>query len=307
MRELGVGWFRFDVPWRELAPLRPGGDRYDRNAASSADWGGYRWEPLDRIIDCLAEASISPLPVVSNTPDWAMGEDAFDPAAPPSRPEFFEDLARALVARYRGKVSHWELWNEPDHPHSWSGSLAEYVRLVLEPGAHSVWGGGPECRVLLGGLADHRNLESLHRAGGASLYDVASVHHYPSKACVRHVRRAVNHVRSVARDGGRSGSDPRPVWLTECGIATRPPSSPSGFGGTTDESGQASFVQSLYTTVPADAIFLYQLRDTAIVDCHGRTLKEVYWGLVSSDSRRRKAAFAAYQEAVTPVRAFRSG
>ena len=295
MEELGVNVFRFDVPWREVAPERPGKAGYQRATAADPDWSGYRWERLDRILETLLKGAITPVPVISHAPAWATEARGTSPASPPEQPEFFADLMAALAARYRGRVLHWELWNEPDHPHSWTGTLADYVDLVLEPGSVAVRSQAPECAVLLGGLASEHSLEAIHRAGGGPLYDIASVHSYPPVASVRSVRRAVSRVRWVLeKEGCRS----RPVWLTECGINTAAPSPPSDFGGITDEPGQARFIQALYESVAADAIFLYQMRDTAIFDGPGALLKRVYWGLLG-DQARRKPGFEAYRAALT--------
>ena len=292
INELGAQAFRFDLPWREVAPSRPGSGAYEAAAATNPAWPGYRWARLDAIVEALEEVGVVPLPVVCFAPAWAAARPSESPASPPDRPEYFADLMTALALRYRGRVHHWELWNEPDHPHSWVGTLEEFIRLVLEPGARAVRITAPECSVVLGGLADHRNLKALHRLGAAAHYDIASFHAYPPDTAVRRIRGAVNEVRAVLR---RAGAGNRQVWVTECGLATAPPSPPSSFGGFTDEAGQARFVEALYGTVGADAIFFYQLRDTAIYNSAGAGIKHVHWGLVGDGDRRRKPGFDAFR------------
>src|SRR5579859_2626170 len=61
LHELGVDLFRFEIPWRELAPLRPGRPAYDRRAASDPEWTGYRWARLDAIIAALVEVGVAPV------------------------------------------------------------------------------------------------------------------------------------------------------------------------------------------------------------------------------------------------------
>ena len=68
LEELGVELFRFEIPWRELAPRRPGLTAYDGAAASDAEWAGYRWARLDTIVDALGEAGIAPVPVLARAP-----------------------------------------------------------------------------------------------------------------------------------------------------------------------------------------------------------------------------------------------
>ncbi|MHB8612367.1 MAG: cellulase family glycosylhydrolase [Candidatus Dormibacteraceae bacterium] len=287
MRDLGVEMFRFEVPWRELAPLRPGRDRYDGKAAADPGWPGYRWGRLDLILDVLEVESIAPLPVITHAPAWTTDQTPANPASPPDQPELFGDLMTAMAVRYRDRVHHWELWNEPDHAHSWSGSLRDYVRLILEPGSTAIRAAAPKATILVGGVADYRNLPLIHAAGGSGLYDVASIHAYPRRPSTRPVARAVSQTRALREE----------VWLTECGIASRAPSIPSPFGGVTSEQGQARFVRSLFESVHADAVFVYQLHDTAILNAGGRRLKEVFWGLVDESGQRRKPAFEAYRQA----------
>ncbi len=294
MRELGVQVFRVELPWRALAPKRPGGARYDRGAARDPAWPGYCWERLDLMVRLTEAAGIALVPQVVFAPEWSTGVPTTRTAgatAPPGAPEHIADLLTALVSRYRGRVRYWELWNEPDHPHAWSGTLRQYVDLVLRPGAAAIRATDPGCAVLLGGLSSYQKLVALYEAGGEPWFDIANVHLYPTRASAGQVRRAIREVRAemLAR-----GDALKPIWLTECGLATQPPSTPSYFGGVTSEAGQARFIRALYRSVRAEAIFFYQLRDTIIFDASGQPLKHVYWGLTSRNLSRRKAGFATY-------------
>jgi hypothetical protein len=300
MREPGARLFRLELPWRALAPDRPGGSSYDAAAARDPAWPGYRWERFDLLLRLAEQAGIWLVPQVVFAPEWSSGVPATrhsGATAPPGAAAHVADLLTASASRYRGRVRYWELWNEPDHPHSWSGTLPQYVDLVLRPGAEAIRAADPDCRVLLGGLASHHNLAAIYEAGGGPCFDIASFHLYPTRPSAGQVRRAVRQVRAqlLARGDGH-----KPVWLTECGIATQPPSTPSPFGSATDEAGQARFLQALYRSVDAQAICWYQLRDTIIFDAAGQELKRVYWGLVSRDLARRKPSFAAYRRISSP-------
>jgi hypothetical protein len=296
MRSLGARLFRFEVPWWALAPTRPGGNRYDPQAARDPTWAGYHWQRLDAIIDALVFAEIQPVPMLVYAPAWSTGMAATTggAATPPSDAAHSADMMTALALRYRGRVAYWELWNEPDHPHGWSDTLARYVERVLIPGATALRETAPECRVVLGGLASHTNLPILYTAGAGPYFDIASVHYYPTRPGVRRVRGVAHETRHILDAHGDAA---KPLWLTEIGVATQPPSTPSGFGGHTSERRHARFVRDLYRRVPADAICYYQLRDSAILDAEGRTLKRVYWGLSDRDGARRKPAYAAFRAA----------
>ena len=296
MRALGVRLFRFEIPWWALAPTRPGGDRYDAQAARDPEWPGYQWGRLDAIVSALAAAGIQPVPMLVYAPAWSTGlaAEAGGAAAPPGDAAHTADVMTALALRYRSRVTYWELWNEPDHPHGWSDSLARYVERVLIPGATALRETAPGRRVVLGGLASHTNLAGLYAAGAGPYFDIASVHYYPTRPLVRRVRGVARETRRILDDHGDSA---KPLWLTEVGVATKPPSTPSGFGGHTSERRQARFTRDLYRRVPADAICYYQLRDSAILDADDRTLKRVYWGLSDRDGTRRKPAYEVFRAA----------
>jgi hypothetical protein len=294
MAELGVKLFRVELPWRAIAPERPGGASYDSAAARDPAWPGYRWERLDLIVRLAEAAGLLLVPQVVFAPEWSTGVPVTKQsgaAAPPGAPEHVADMLTALVSRYRGRVRCWELWNEPDHPHSWSESLRRYVELVLRPGAEAIRAADADSTVLMGGLAGQHNLEAIYAAGGASSFDVVNFHIYPTRPGVGQVLRALRRARATMRAWGDAA---KPIWITECGIATTPPNPPSSFGGVTDEAGQARFIRALYRTVDAEAICFYQLRDTIIFGASGQPIKRVYWGLLSRNLQRRKAGFAAF-------------
>ncbi len=301
MRELGVRLFRVEFPWRALAPERPGGMCYDAVAARDPAWPGYRWERVDRLVWLMRQAGIWLVPQVVFAPEWSTGVRATKSGGatvPPGAPEHVADFLTALVQRYRGQIQYWELWNEPDHPHFWSGTLRQYVELVLQPGATAIRAVAAGCHVLLGGLAGHQNLRAIYGAGGGPYFDIVNFHLYPTRPGVGQVLRALRQVRAELR---RCGEASKPIWLTECGLATQPPSTPSPFGGVTYEAGQARFIRALYRSLPVQAICWYQLRDTVIVDAAGRELKRVYWGLVSRDLMRCKSGYEAYRRLTSPL------
>ncbi len=49
--------------------------------------------------------------------------------SPPASMEEWVDYVTMLAERYKGKIRYWELWNEVNVPHFYSGSWAELVAL----------------------------------------------------------------------------------------------------------------------------------------------------------------------------------
>jgi len=50
-------------------------------------------------------------------------------AAPPNLTDW-EDFVQTLVKRYKGQISSYELWNEPNGSGFWTGSLPQMVELA---------------------------------------------------------------------------------------------------------------------------------------------------------------------------------
>jgi hypothetical protein len=54
----------------------------------------------------------------------------------------------------------------------------------------------------------------------------------------------------------------------------------------------------VYSGLKIQAIFFYQLRDTAVYDSGGRLIKLVYWGLLNRDLTRHKLSYDAYRNVI---------
>ena len=98
-----------------------------------------------------------------------------------------------------------------------------------------------------------------------------------------------------------NGDDFKPIWMTEFGLPSHVPTlatGPSDPISQPDEEKQAALVRGVYSGLKIQAIFFYQLRDTAVYDSAGRLIKLVYWGLVNRDLTRRKLSYDTYRNVV---------
>jgi hypothetical protein len=132
----GVHWLRVVLYWHTVAPnpestFKPAFDERDPNAYPG--FGRY-----DRL---LAEAKARNLRVLLTVtgpvPKWATAGH-FDTVTRPS-PTRFERFMTAVGRRYGPQITHWAIWNEPNHPdflkpqyssHKRPESPAIYRRLV---------------------------------------------------------------------------------------------------------------------------------------------------------------------------------
>jgi hypothetical protein len=297
MNDLGVQLLRVELPWIFIAPEMPGGSTYDSTLARDPNWSGYHWQHWDLIVDVAQASGIQLVPQVYFAPGWATGMAPTvngGPSRPPLSDAYYGDFMHALVTRYRARVHYWEIGNEPDvSPNSWTGSLKAYVDLMLKPGYEAVKEVDPTAQVVMGGLALSVRMTAIYAAGAGPYFDIANFHAYyeaPSGDST-----AMDFVRNAMH---ANGDDSKPVWMTEFGIATHAPAGGSGPADPISQSSedkQAALVKGVYAGLKVQAIFFYQLHDTAVYDARGQVIKMVYWGLVNHDLTRRKAGYDAYR------------
>lgn len=134
----------------------------------------------------------------------------------------------AAVQRYKPggiagtNIRHWEIWNEPDLCHFWSGTSREFARLLKVAYIVIKWV-DPNAYVVFGGLAHFANgnwlyqmLDALHADSLSQRYngffDAAGSHHY-SLAYVGY-----QYTSKVRRALDARGWADKPIWITESGV-----------------------------------------------------------------------------------------
>ena len=98
LQSVGVTDIRVLVPWAVVEPVQGWGD----------------WSAVDRVINSAAARNIKVLCVLNSTPTWAAVENTFPLAGMPKDNAQFATFAGLAAARYKGKVTAWEVWNEPN-------------------------------------------------------------------------------------------------------------------------------------------------------------------------------------------------
>jgi hypothetical protein len=105
-----------------------------------------RRQPLRR----AAGAAIAP-PRGLYSPVFADGTDEPGPNKPINQSNVWSRFVAAAATRYQSRVHTWEVWNEPDFSQFWSGSVADYARL-LKVAYLTVRSVDPSAQVLVGGM-----------------------------------------------------------------------------------------------------------------------------------------------------------
>lgn len=110
---MGVDWVRVVLYWNNVAPdrnakARPAFDETDPNQ-------GYDWSQYDRAIGDARARGFKVLVTISGpVPTWATARRSGHTYKP--SPTRFGRFVTAVGRRYGNEISHWSVWNEPNHP-----------------------------------------------------------------------------------------------------------------------------------------------------------------------------------------------
>jgi hypothetical protein len=302
-RELKIGWTRVGFHWAHI----------------QAD-GPDSWTPelTDEQLDEQLAEGREVIGLLIGIPEWAKDEanlpaglwlDHDDPD------NLWGSFVREVVTRYKGRIDHWIIWNEPDIDasevaHSWNGSVDDFYQLqrvaylvakeanpdaVIHLAAFTYWAdfdAGREqymARLLNRISADPQAVEKNY------FFDVATAHLYfqPDQ-----IYELLGVFLKIMRERGMA----QPIWLVETNAPPYddpdwPVPDPALAVSSTE---QAAFVpQALASALAggAERIGIYKLRDTE----GDRAANPEPFGLLRLDGTRR-VAFNTYREAIRFMR-----
>ncbi len=282
----GIGWVRIDFVW----------------ALVETSQNHFDWSVYDAIVQAAELRGLSVLGILAYTPAWATDGPSLNGV--PRSVADWEDFCFRAAQRYRGRVRHWELWNEPNQPHFFAGTLAQYVERILEPGADAIRAadagaqvGGPALAHLESADWYFWLLEVLLQAGDK--LDFATHHLYDPDGPGDLTSKLESptpfggnpalwdiwtpSVKEVLTEAGWLG---QPFWLDETGWASKK------LGENTQANHLDGFLATWFDGVAGrdwvDKLFVYELRDSPSADPNG-------WGLLRADGSA-KPSFDVYRD-----------
>jgi len=196
----------------------------------------YDWTALDKWLDRAQTAGTDVLYTFGDTPQFAAASTppgtCLSPGAyscsPPTdvnkdgtgHDAYFQAFVTALVTHAAGRISFYELWNEPDYNGFWTGTQAQLVRMgkdaaaiiraldpnakILSPSAH-----GPTMATWFDGYV---------AAGGAPNFDIVNVHMRGQKGTNPTPEAFLTVWGQVQDELKARGLTNLPVWDDEHGI-----------------------------------------------------------------------------------------
>ena len=219
-----------DVIRRELASARAAGAKWIRADLSwpwqprSRKTGQYRFDNMERSLRLSDEAGLRLLVIIN------MCAKNMEPLH--EHLEEWTDFIRQAVTHVKGRVTHWEIWNEENfrNERRW-GSKNQSVHArnyatCLKAAYKAVKASDPEAVVLYGGTS-HVPLdfiEDTFAAGAGEAFDIMNVHPYNTSGLPED--GLASGCRQLKLLMAKYGLAKKPVWATEIGWSTSP--RPSG-------------------------------------------------------------------------------
>jgi hypothetical protein len=253
----GYGYIRQVFGWYEIEP-EPG---VFVDATGRSTWAKY-----DRMVELANERGIEIIARLEKPPRWARaGQPFLDeyPDGPPNELDDWVAYVDAVVRRYRGRVTYFQIWNEPNLIGEWGGQPIDprgYVDL-LETASVAAKQANPAAVILLAGLApteqtgpenlsDLLFLQRVYDYGGADYFDIGAVMVYgygysPFDRRVSFERNNFSRPIQTREIMVRNGDADKPIWAVEYGWVSLPDEwsgNSSPWGESVSEQQQAEYL-----------------------------------------------------------------
>jgi GH35 family endo-1,4-beta-xylanase len=306
VRDAGFGWVRQWVSWAEHEPER----------------GKMRFGELDPIVDAALRNKVKLALVVLRGPTWASRDGKF---GMPTNPADYATFIKAMAARYKGKVSAYEIWNEQNLSHETGGTVDPAVYVALLKAAFvAVKQADPKAAVLFGGLTptgvndpnaavdDLVYLEQCYALNGGEVrqyFDVLGAHagsnNNPPEALwpeqpgpgpqwQNHPSFYFRRVEGLRAVMEKYGDANKQMWLTEFGWTTKNEVKGYEYGQYISDQDQAAYLVRAYQLADRKypwmgVMLLWNLNYSTIVP---PTDEKHPWSIIDKDHQPRPAYLA---------------
>lgn len=184
--------------------------------------GEWYFETLDRYVALAEEHGTELLLPLGFSPAWASARpdevSPFYPSGASAEPQRLEDWQQYMTTvgtRYKGRIRHYEVWNEPNLRQYWTGSTKQLISLT-QTAYWTLKGIDPSITVVGPSVTSHETglawLSDYLAKGGGMALDVIAHHFYvfpgPPEALVPFIN-SVNQI--LTKYGMRN----KPLWNTE--------------------------------------------------------------------------------------------
>ena len=229
IKDAGFGWVKQEMVWGEIEIPRKGA-HYDEKVGEEDTWRKY-----DRIVDLANEYGLKLILRLDTSPAWARPGTTWL-QTPPDNLADYGDFVYEVVKRYRGRVTHFQIWNEPNLSYEWGNrpvDPAGYVEL-LKVAYTRAKEANPQAVILAAAMAptiedspralnDLVFVQRMYEAGAKDWFDIMSANPYGLRSGPDDRRRDltddVNFSRPILLRElmVRNGDAHKPIWAAETG------------------------------------------------------------------------------------------
>ncbi|MFN8377968.1 MAG: cellulase family glycosylhydrolase [Anaerolineae bacterium] len=225
--DAGFDWIRQQFVWEDIE-IHGRGDFVDRrNDPNGVD----AWAKYDQIVDLADQYGLDILARLDNPPEWAQTTPGN--FAPPADVQDFVNYAVAVAERYKGRVTTYQVWNEPNIYPEWGEQAVSpegYTELLcrtydalkaVDPNI-TVLSGALSPTVALTGrdLSDLVYLQRMYDAGAGNCFDALAAQGYgffsgPTDRRLRPFTLNFSRPQYLRDTMVANGDAEKSVWITE--------------------------------------------------------------------------------------------
>lgn len=266
LHEAGFRYIRQQFPWEDIE-VHGKGDFVDRRNDPA---GINAWAKYDNIVELAEQYEIEVIARLDNPPSWTRAmTDTVGTHAPPDDLNDYGDFVEAVIERYAGRITYFQLWNEPNIYPEWGEQAVDPAAFteLLCTGYERAKAANPESVILAGAMSptvalDGRDLNDLvflqrmYAAGAGDCFDILSAQGYglwsgPTDQRLRPTVINYPHVMLLRDVMVRNGDENKPVWISEAGWNTAPEGMDDPYGRV-DAEQQGRYAVQAYQRAQAD-------------------------------------------------------
>jgi hypothetical protein len=285
LQAIGVTDIRVSVPWNEVQP-----------ASTQTNW-----DKLDQIMAAAAARDMGVLATFVGTPSWAAAAGSTPGllgatgAAPD--PTKFAAFANAVATRYTGKISAYEIWNEPNGALFYSPISPEGYAALLQAAYPAIKAGDPNALVVggvVGSASDFPGttmnpvtfISRMYAAGAKNYFDALSYHPYEWTSGLDaffgsrlfslgapYPNSPLNQLIGIRNIMVANGDSTKLIWASEYG------QSASAIGETAQAQYVADLIDTWKTLNYTGPVFIHTTRDAAVDPFNSFGIFRLDWSL----------------------------
>lgn len=174
-REMGARWVVEYFPWTYIENTK----------------GRFDWAHVDLVVEAAEREGLTLIARIDNVPEWARPVGTNDRYADAKTNQDYGDFLYAFALRYKGRIGHYIVWNEPNLTQEWGFRPVDpeaYVAL-LKVAYTRLKEADPDIQVLPAAMAptieksndaldDLVYLQRMYDAGLKDYYDIMNIHAY---------------------------------------------------------------------------------------------------------------------------------